>query len=64
MSLISRVGDLGILLVVVIFLSQGVSLVIVLAEVSTFFELFQNDIIGEEYDNCSLAVSLHSILCL
>lgn len=65
MALIGRVGNLRSLLVVVIFLSQGVSFgAIVLAEVSTLFELFKNDIIGEEHDNCSLAVSLQSVLGL
>ena len=65
MALIGRVGNLGSLLVIVIFLSQGISFgAIVWAEVSTLLELFQNDIIGEEYDNSSLAVSLHSVLGL
>lgn len=65
MALIGRVGNLGSLLVIVIFLCQGVCFgAIVLAEVSALLELFQNDIIGEEYDNCSLAVSLHSVLGL
>jgi hypothetical protein len=65
MALIRRVGNLGSLLIVVIFLSQGISFgAIVWAEVWTLLELFQNDIIGEEYDDCSLAVSLHSVLGL
>ena len=65
MALIGRVGNLGSLLIVVIFLSQGVSFgAIVWAEVRTLLELFQNDIIGEENDDCSLTVSLHSVLGL
>lgn len=65
MPLIRSVGNLGGLLIVVIFLCQCVSFgAVIWAEVSTLLELFQNDIIGEEYDNCSLAVSLHSVLGL
>ena len=65
MALIRSVGNLGGLLIVVIFLCQCVSFgAVIWAEVSTLLEFFQNDIIGEEYDNCSLAVSLHSVLGL
>ena len=65
MPLISSVGNLGSLLIVVIFLCQCVSFgAVIWAEVSTLLEFFQNDIIGEEYDNCSLAVSLHNVLGL
>jgi hypothetical protein len=65
MALIGSVGNLGSLLVVVIFLCQGVSFgAIVWAEVNTLLELFQNDIIREEYDDCSLAVFVHRVLGL